>query len=50
MSVSGRGDVERDNNNIGIYGGVWSNTELGSGRALIADGEVIDTKRMILTK
>ena len=33
MSISGRGDVEKNNNNIGIYGGVWSNTELGSGRA-----------------
>ena len=33
MSVSGRGDVEKSNNNIGIYGGVWSNTALGSGRA-----------------
>lgn len=32
MSVCGMGDLQGDNNNIGIYGGAWRNSTLGSGR------------------
>lgn len=32
MSVCGMGDLQGDNNNVGIYGGAWRNSTLGSGR------------------
>lgn len=32
MSVSGRGDIQGGNHNVGVFGGIWSNTVLGSGR------------------
>ena len=33
MSISGMGNLQGSNHNVGVYGGAWSDTALGSGRA-----------------
>lgn len=33
ISISGMGNLQGSNHNVGVYGGAWSDTALGSGRA-----------------